>query len=644
MPSPRSRDAQVWRRTDPPETALPPSPDQKTPDETNHLRTLATLAPYLWPPGEPGLRLRVVLALVFLVAAKAANVVVPIALARAVDALSPQVPGAAIAAVPIGLVLGYGLLRVASAAFGELRDAVFVQVQARASRRIALQVFGHLHALSLRFHLDRQTGGLSRVIERGTRGIIFVLDFMLFSIVPTLIEILLVAVILWAMFDFSFAAVTLGTIGAYIAFTLVFTDWRLRFRREMNQTDQDANTKAVDSLLNYETVKYFGNEAHEARRYDASLARYEKAYIRSEVTLNALNMGQAAIIAVGLTVVMLMAANGVAAGRMSVGDFVLVNTYLIQLYLPLNFLGFVYREMKQSLTDMEAMFRLMRQEREVQDPPGAQPLAVRAGEVAFEDVRFGYRPDRVILKGVSFTVPPGRTLAIVGPTGAGKSTISRLLFRFYDATGGRVAIDGQDIRAVKQDSVRAAIGVVPQDTVLFNDTIRYNIAYGRPGASQEEIEHAARLAQVHDFVLRLPDGYDTMVGERGLKLSGGEKQRVAIARTLLKDPRILILDEATSALDTRTEQEIQAALRDAARGRTTLVIAHRLSTVVDADEIIVLQDGQVAERGNHGALIAKDGLYAAMWRRQSEAVAAAEAAAAAQAAERAAEEGAAAPA
>jgi ABC-type transport system involved in Fe-S cluster assembly fused permease/ATPase subunit len=606
---------------------LAPAADTKTPEETNHLKTLATLAPYLWPKGETGLRVRVVLSLLFLVAAKAANVVVPIALARAVDALSPQVPGGAIAAVPIGLVLGYGLLRITSAGFGELRDAVFVKVQARASRRIALEVFRHMHALSLRFHLDRQTGGLSRVIERGTRGITFVLDFMLFSIVPTLIEILLVAAILWAMFDLSFAAVTLLTIGAYIAFTLVFTDWRLRFRREMNQTDQDANTKAIDSLLNYETVKYFNNERHEARRYDQSLERYESAYVRSEVTLNALNMGQASIIAVGLTIVMLMAANGVAAGRMSVGDFVLVNTYLIQLYLPLNFLGFVYREMKQSLTDMEAMFRLLREEREVQDAPGARPLAVGAGEVRFEDVRFGYRPDREILKGVSFTVPPGRTLAIVGPTGAGKSTISRLLFRFYDATGGRVTIDGQDIREVTQDSVRAAIGVVPQDTVLFNDTIRYNIAYGRPGATQAEVEHAARLAQVHDFVLRLPDGYDTRVGERGLKLSGGEKQRVAIARTLLKDPRVLILDEATSALDTRTEQEIQAALRDAARGRTALVIAHRLSTVVDADEVIVLQDGRVAERGSHAALIARDGLYAAMWRRQSEAVAAAEAAA-----------------
>jgi ABC-type transport system involved in Fe-S cluster assembly fused permease/ATPase subunit len=605
-------------------------PDPKA-AERGHLRTLLTLAPWLWPPGEPGLRARVVIALVFLVLAKAANVLVPIAYARAVDALTPEQQGAAaIASVPVALVLGYGLLRVAASLFGELRDAVFVKVQARATRRIALQVFHHMHALSLRFHLDRQTGGLSRVIERGTRGITFVLDFMLFTIIPTILEIGVVALILWGMFSLSFAAVTLGTIAIYVAFTLLFTDWRLRFRREMNKTDQDANTKAIDSLLNYETVKYFGNEGHEGRRYDASLARYERAYTRSEVTLNMLNGGQAAIVAIGLTAVMLMAARGVARGEMTVGDFVLVNTYLIQLYLPLNFLGFVYREMKQSLADMEAMFSLMREEREVEDAPGAPPLAPGPGEVRFEDVRFGYRPDRAILKGVSFTVPPGRTLAIVGPTGAGKSTISRLLFRFYDVTGGRILIDGQDIRSVTQQSLRAAIGVVPQDTVLFNDTIRYNIAYGRPGATEEEVVRAAQLAQVHDFVLRLPEGYDTMVGERGLKLSGGEKQRVAIARTILKDPRILILDEATSALDTRTEQEIQASLREVSRDRTTLVIAHRLSTVVEADEIIVLQDGEVAERGNHATLIAAGGLYAEMWRRQSEAVAAAERAAEAQ--------------
>ncbi len=603
------------------------------PSERSHLRTLMTMAPYLWPPGEPGLRARVVISLALLVFAKAANVLVPIAFARAVDALAPQAGAAGtVAAVPIALVLGYGLMRITSSGFNELRDAIFARVQGRATRRIALQVFQHLHALSLRFHLDRQTGGLSRVLERGTRGMTFVLDFLLFNIIPTIFEILLVSLILWGMFDVTFTVVILATVGVYIAYTLLFTEWRLRFRRAMNETDTEANTRAIDSLLNYETVKYFGNEAHEARRYDGSLERYEKAYVRSEVSLNGLNFGQQAIIGLGLTIVMLMAAGRVAGGGMSVGDFVLVNTYMIQLFQPLNILGFAYREIKQGLTDMEAMFRLMREEREVADKPGAPPLAVTQGEIRFEEVRFGYRPDRQILKGVSFTVAPGRTLAIVGPTGAGKSTISRLLFRFYDATSGRVVIDGQDVRDVAQDSVRAAIGVVPQDTVLFNDTIRYNIAYGRPGASQAEVEAAARLAQVHDFVLRLPDGYDTKVGERGLKLSGGEKQRVAIARTLLKDPRLLILDEATSALDTRTEQDIQAALRDAARGRTTLVIAHRLSTVVDADEILVLQDGQVAERGSHAQLIAADGLYAAMWRRQSEAVAAAEAAAAAQAA------------
>ncbi len=598
--------------------------------ESNHWQTLTSLAPWLWPKGELELRLRVVLAVVLLVAAKAANVLVPLAYARAVDALTPR--GAEMVAVPVALVVAYGLLRMAASAFGELRSAVFAKVQARAARRISLSVFAHLHALSMRYHMDRQTGGLSRVLERGTRGISFVLNFLLFNIIPTIVEIFLVAGILWGMFDFSFAGVTLVTIGGYVLFTLLFTNWRLRFRREMNNTDQEANTKAIDSLLNYETVKYFGNEAHEVRRYDESLTRYERAYVRSETTLNMLNSGQAAIIAVGLTLVMLLAGQGVTQGHMTVGDFVLVNTYLIQLYMPLNILGFAYREIKQGLTDTEAMFELLQEAQEVADAPDAKPLAAGPGALRFSDVRFGYRPDRVILKGVSFEVPPGKTLAIVGPTGAGKSTISRLLFRFYDTTGGSIAIDGQDIRAVTQPSLRAAIGVVPQDTVLFNDTIRYNIGYGRPGATEDEIVEAAKLAQVHDFVMRLPEGYKTMVGERGLKLSGGEKQRVAIARTILKNPRILILDEATSALDTRTEQEIQSALRGVSRNRTTLVIAHRLSTVVEADEIMVLQDGIIVERGTHGVLIAADGLYAEMWRRQSEAVAAAEAAARAQAA------------
>jgi ATP-binding cassette subfamily B protein len=577
-----------------------------------------TLAPYLWPRGDFGLRARVVVAMAFLVLAKITNVYVPMLYARAVDTLSPQQGAAAVVAIPLALILGYGLLRVATSAFGELRDAVFARTLQRAIRRVALETFQHLHALSLRFHLDRQTGGLSRAIERGTNGIESVLRFMLFSILPTLLEILLVTVVLWSLFSFAFAAVTFITIAAYIAFTLVFTDWRVKFRRAMNETDQEANTKAVDSLLNYETVKYFGNEAHEAKRFDESMQRYERAAVQSQVTLNFLNIGQAAIIAAGLTAVMLMAAQGVVSGAMTVGDFVLVNTYLIQLYLPLNFLGFVYREMKQGMVDMEAMFRLLALDREIADAPGAITLPVGAGEVRFEDVEFGYRPDRTILKGVSFTVPPGRKLAIVGPTGAGKSTISRLLFRFYDVGAGRITIDGHDIRALTQASLRASIGIVPQDTVLFNDTIGYNISYGRPGASQADIEEAAKHAQVHDFVLRLPDGYQTRVGERGLKLSGGEKQRVAIARTILKNPKVLLLDEATSALDTRTEQDIQSALREVSANRTTLVIAHRLSTVIDADEILVLDEGRVVERGTHAALLAREGLYAEMWRRQAE--------------------------
>ncbi len=585
-------------------------------------QTIRSLLPYLWPRDDWRIRASVGAALAFLVLSKVATVYVPYVYSRAVDALSPKGPQALLM-VPVALIVGYGLLRIIASAFGELRDAVFAWVQQRAARRIGVQTFVHLHELSLRYHLDRQTGGLSRVLERGVTGIQTVLRFSIFNIVPTAIEILLVVGILWRLFDWRFAAVTFGAVALYMAFTLSFTGWRVRFRRAMNEIDNDAQTKALDSLLNYETVKYFGNEAHEAARFDRTLARYERAAVRSAVTLNALNFGQALIIAVGLTVIMLMAARGVASGGMTVGRFVLVNTYLMQLYVPLNFLGVVYREMRQGLIDMEQMFRLLSVRPEVLDRPGARALpshraAGNPGSVAFEDVRFGYTPAREVLKGVSFHVEAGRKLAIVGPTGAGKSTISQLLFRFYDATGGRVLIDGQDVRDLMQSSLRAAIGVVPQDTVLFNETIRYNIAYGRPGAAQEAIEHAARLAQVHDFVLHLPDGYDTRVGERGLKLSGGEKQRIAIARTILKDPRILILDEATSALDTRTEQDIQAALRRLSADRTTLVIAHRLSTVVDADEIIVLADGRVAERGSHAALLARRGIYAAMWTLQAE--------------------------
>jgi ATP-binding cassette subfamily B protein len=582
------------------------------------LQTVGSLLPYLWPKGDVGAHVRLIAACTFLVAAKIANVYVPLVYSRAVDALAPKSGSAAILAVPVALIIAYGLLRVASSGFGELRDAVFAAVQQRTVRRVALRAFRHMHMLSLRFHLDRQTGGLSRGIERGTTGIDNVLRLAVFNIIPTLLEVAMVTGILWTLFDWRFAALTLFAVTLYLGFTLGLTNWRVNIRRKMNESDSDAQSKAVDSLLNYETVKYFGNEAHEAERFDRAWANYERAAVRSQVTLNLLNLGQAAIIALGLALIMLMAAREVAGGHMTVGRFVLVNTYLMQLYQPLNMLGFVYREIKQGLVDMEQMFRLLALNQEVADRPGALSLAPGGGDVVFEDVRFAYNENREILRGVSFHIPAGRSLAIVGPTGAGKSTLSRLLFRFYDVTGGRILIDGQDIRDVTQDSVRAAIGVVPQDTVLFNDTIRYNIAYGRIGASQADIEHAARLAQVHDFVMRLPEGYDTRVGERGLKLSGGEKQRVAIARTILKDPRVLVLDEATSALDSGTEQDIQTALRAVSRHRTTLTIAHRLSTVVDADEIIVMDHGAIVERGSHAALLAADGVYAAMWARQAE--------------------------
>ncbi|WP_448191714.1 ABCB family ABC transporter ATP-binding protein/permease [Azospirillum sp. sgz301742] len=578
---------------------------------------LRMLLPYLWPRDSVEMRVRVVVAFLFLIASKSATVVIPIYFKKAIDALTVT-PEHAVLAVPLGLILAYGLARVLSLAFGELRDATFSKVGQRTIRRVALSVFRHLHALSLRFHLERQTGGLSRSLERGTSAIETLLRFSLFSIAPTLVEIALVTIILWRMFDAWFALATFVTVVAYIGYTFTVSEWRTKFRRQMNEEDRRANTKAIDSLLNYETVKYFGNEEHEARRYDQALSGYEGAAVKSQRTLSLLNVGQAAIISVGLTVVMAMAARGIVQGRMTIGDFVLVNTYLLQLYQPLNFFGFVYREMKQALADMEQMFTLLSVEREIADSPAAKPLVVTGGAIAFEDVSFGYDPRRPILKGVSFAVPAGKTVAIVGPSGAGKSTISRLLFRFYDTSGGRILIDRQDIRDVTQASLRASIGIVPQDTVLFNDTIFYNIAYGRTSASPAEVEEAARLAHIHDFVMALPDGYQTTVGERGLKLSGGEKQRVAIARTILKNPAILMFDEATSALDTHTEREIQANLREVSRGRTTLVIAHRLSTVVDADEILVLEQGHVIERGRHAELLALSGAYAALWARQQE--------------------------
>jgi ATP-binding cassette subfamily B protein len=596
-----------------------PEEGRRTLGQHLDLHVLRALVPFLWSANPPALRLRVVLAVCLLVVATAATVYVPLLYKAAINALTAKgdVPTEII--LPVALIVGYGLVRFLAAASGELRDALFVKVTQRAVRRVSYQVFEHLHGLSLRFHLDRQTGGLNRVIERGTKGIEFVLAFMLFNIVPTVLEILLVCGILWYLYDVWYSLITFVTIGSYIVFTLTVTEWRLKFRREMNAVENVANTRAIDSLLNFETVKYFNNEDHEVRRYDEALERYERFATRNKTSLSALNIGQAGIIAAGLMAVMLMAGRGVANGTMSVGDFVLVNTYLIQLYLPLDFLGYVYREVKQSLTDMEQLFRLLGVNQEIKDAPDAKPLRVTGGEVTFDHVLFDYDPERRILKDVSVTVPAGRTVAIVGPSGAGKSTISRLLFRFYDVTGGRILIDGQDIRSVTQKSLREAIGIVPQDTVLFNDTVYYNIAYGRPSASAQEVEEAARLAAIHDFIVSTPRGYDTRVGERGLKLSGGEKQRVAIARTILKRPSILVFDEATSALDSRTEKEIQASLQQVSSNRTTLIIAHRLSTVVHADEIIVLDGGRIVERGKHADLLAQGGHYAAMWARQLEA-------------------------
>jgi len=580
--------------------------------------TLRRFLPYLWPENEWGLRARVVLALACLVVAKVAVVYVPIFYRDAIDALDIDQASVALA-LPVGLILAYGGARVLSLAFGELRDALFAKVGQRAIRTIALQVFRRLHSLSLGFHLSRQTGGLSRSMERGTKAIEILLRFSLFSIVPTVLELSLVFVILWQVLDIWVALVTVVTVVIYIAYTMLVTEWRIKFRRIMNEEDSRANTRAIDSLLNYETVKYFGNEEHEARRYDSAMRGYEKASIRSQTSLALLNVGQAVIISVGLTAVMLMTASGIVSGALTIGTFVMVNTYMMQLYQPLGFFGFVYREIKQALIDMEKMFELMGEEPQVADASDAKSLTVSGGEVSFENVQFHYDGRRPILKEVSFRVPAGKTVAVVGPSGSGKSTIGRLLYRFYDVARGSIRIDGQDIREITQASLRACIGVVPQDTVLFNETIYYNIAYGKSGTTPAEIEHAARMAHVHDFIMAMPDGYQTLVGERGLKLSGGEKQRVAIARTVLKNPGILLLDEATSALDSHTEQEIQRNLREISRGRTTLCIAHRLSTVVDADEILVLDNGTIVERGSHAELRAMDGRYAQMWRRQQEA-------------------------
>ncbi|MBT4525879.1 MAG: ABC transporter ATP-binding protein/permease [Deltaproteobacteria bacterium] len=583
---------------------------------TNQFKTLITLASHLWPKRRPDLKLRVTFALIAMVLAKAIGVYVPFLYKNAVDALSVEI---AILTVPITLVIAYGVARLLNQSLGELRDFIFAKVSQHAQRTIGLSTFKHLHNLSLAFHLDRQTGGISRVIERGIQGINFVLNFMMFNIIPTLLEIVIVTTVFLVKFDYRFALIVFGTISSYIIFTMWFTEWRLQYRRRMNEKDSEANTRAIDSLINYETVKYFNNEEHEYKYYDDALAGYEKAAIKNITTLSFLNIGQAALIAVGLITIMLMAGKGVVTGIYTIGDFVLVNTFLIQLYLPLNFLGFVYRQIKQSLTDMDKMFELLDVSPQIQNEPDAITFSPPLGKVEFKNVCFSYTDDRRILNGISFTIPPGNTLAIVGSSGEGKSTISRLLFRFYDINSGQIKIDDKDVKSITLDSLRAAIGIVPQDTVLFNNTIHYNLQYGRPNASKTEIIQAAQIAKIEAFIQSLPDQYQSKVGERGLKLSGGEKQRIAIARTILKNPKILIFDEATSALDSQTENDIQISLKEVSKNKTTLVIAHRLSTIVDADEILVLQDGKITERGRHSDLIALNGIYASMWARQQEA-------------------------
>jgi ATP-binding cassette, subfamily B, heavy metal transporter len=591
-------------------------------EEGSLFRTVANLWAYMWPRDRADLRLRVVLAIGALLVSKAATTVVPFAYKGIIDSLNATGENAALIlgiAVPVVLVIAYGVGNMLDAGFQQLRDVLFASVGQHAVRKLAYRTFEHLHRLSLRFHLSRRTGGLSRVIERGTKGIETIVRFTMLNTAPTLVEFVIVGAIFLFMFGVSYFAVVVGTVILYMWFTVKASNWRIAIRRDMNESDTDANSKAIDSLLNFETVKYFANEKMEAERFDRSMARYERSAIRIWSSLGVLNFGQALIFYIGVMIIGVMAAMGVMNGTLTLGDFVLLNTFLLQIYRPLNMIGFVYREIRQGLTDIEEMFKLLDRDPEVQDKPGARPLEIKGPVIRFEDVHFSYDPDRPILKGVSFEIPAGKTVAVVGPSGAGKSTLSRLLYRFYDVGSGRITIDGQDIRDVTQESLRAAIGMVPQDTVLFNDTIAYNIAYGRPGAPEEDVKHAAELAQIGPFIETLPKGYETQVGERGLKLSGGEKQRVAIARTILKGPPILMLDEATSALDSKTEQDIQSALDAVAMNRTTLVIAHRLSTVVKADEIIVLRDGEIAERGTHYRLLAKQGLYAQMWNRQREA-------------------------
>ena len=591
---------------------------------TGHLTVLRELAPYIWPAGRPDLRMRVVFALIALIIAKAITLLVPIAYKAVVDLLTGEATGKEITAVglaasPVFLIVAYGVGRVMMVVFAQFRDVWFTAVAQNAVRKLANRTFSHLHALSLRFHLERRTGGLNRVIERGVTGVDTIVRMAVLNSIPTAVELLMISGLIAYYFGWIYVVVVLVTVALYVAFTFWASERRIAIRRDMNNSDTEAHAKAVDSLLNYETVKYFGNEAHEARRFDASMARYERAAIRTYTSLGWLNAGQAVIFTLGTVICMLLAARDVVAGTLTIGGFVMINAILMQLYLPLNFMGMVYREIKQGLIDIETMFALLHEPAEITDRPGAKPLRVTKGEVKFENVSFAYDPDRQILKDVSFEVPAGKMVAIVGPSGAGKSTISRILFRFYELTSGRVLIDGQDIRDVTQASLRAAIGMVPQDTVLFNDTILYNIRYGRPEATDAQVREAARLAQIHDFIMTLPQGYNSLVGERGLKLSGGEKQRVAIARTILKSPPILMLDEATSALDSHTEKDIQDALERVARERTSLVIAHRLSTVVHADNIIVLDHGEIVEQGTHVELLARGGLYASLWARQREA-------------------------